>query len=313
MNKDEKAIIALIERVDEWTGAQYTYQRVPGGKTNLNWKVIIEDRKYFVKIPGAGTEIFIDRKNCHEANIIAQNIDIGPKVFRYFDATGIEIFHWIDGCAPITFGDVFNPEKLNKMIDVAKRFHGYTGKNLPLVQSAFEQTANMFQMARALKGPIPAEIDHMEWLARSIEEAIMTTGIDYVPCHNDLWSANFVWIEKTREIMLLDYEYASMNDEGYDLGILAAVNDFTEAMEYELIRYYYGHYDEQKFARLKLYKILQDIKWAMWSCVQVVNSPVSEIDYVEWLNAKMARLRGAWNDPRLDSWLNLLKGKPNSN
>jgi hypothetical protein len=54
---------------------------------------------------------------------------------------------------------------------------------------------------------------------------------------------------------------------------------------------------------------LQDIKWAMWSCVQAVNSPVSEFDYFEWLGAKMARLRSFWNDPRLDSWLNRLKGK----
>jgi thiamine kinase-like enzyme len=101
-----------------------------------------------------------------------------------------------------------------------------------------------------------------------------------------------------------------MNDECYDLGIWSAVNYFTEAMDHELIRYYYGQHDEQKFARLKLYKILQDIKWAMWSCVQAVNSPVSEFDYFEWLGAKMARLRGFWNDPRLDYWLNLLKGKP---
>ena len=79
MDKDEKDIIALIEQIDEWKGAPYKYQRVPGGKTNPNWEVTIENKKYFVKIPGAGTEAFIDRKNCHEANIIAQNTGIGPQ------------------------------------------------------------------------------------------------------------------------------------------------------------------------------------------------------------------------------------------
>ena len=310
MDKNEKDIIAVIEQVDEWKEARYKYQRVPGGKTNPNWEVTIEDKKYFVKIPGVGTETFIDRKNCHEANIIAQNTGIGPQVFRYFEDTGIEIFDWIDGCEPVKFGDVFNSEKLYKMIDVARKFHSYTDIKLPLVQTAFEQTADMLRIARELNGYIPDEIDRMEWLVQSIEEAIIKAGINNVPCHNDLWSANFVWIENTREIMLLDYEYASMNDECYDLGIWSAVNYFTEAMDHELIRYYYGQHDEQKFARLKLYKILQDIKWAMWSCVQAVNSPVSEFDYFEWLGAKMARLRGFWNDPRLDYWLNLLKGKP---
>jgi thiamine kinase-like enzyme len=81
--------------------------------------------------------------------------------------------------------------------------------------------------------------------------------------------------------MFLDYEYAPMNDEFYDLGIWSAVNYFTEAMDQELIKYCYGQHDEHKLTRLKLYKILQDIKWAMWSCVKAVNSPVSEFYYFE--------------------------------
>lgn len=309
MDKDEKDIIAVIEQVDEWQGAQYRFRRVPGGKTNPNWEVTVRAKKYFVKIPGAGTETFIDRGNCHAANLIAQNSGIGPRVFQFHEDTGVEIFEWIEGCQPVKFGDVFNPAKFYKMIDVTKKFHRYTEIKLPLVQTAFEQTADMIRMARELKGYIPDEIDRMEWLVQSIEDAIMTAGIEYVPCHNDLWSANFVWLDDTREIMLLDYEYASMNDECYDLGIWSAVNYFTEAMDHELIQYYYGAHDVHKFARVKLYKILQDIKWAMWSCVQAVNSPVSEFDYFEWLGAKMARLRSFWSDPRLDYWLNQLKGK----
>lgn len=219
MDKNEKDIIAVIEQVDEWKGTQYKYQRVLGGKTNPNWEVTIGDNKYFVKIPGVGTETFIDRDNCHEANIISQNTGIGPQVFQYFADTGIEIFEWIEGCEPVKFGDVFNAKKFYKMIDVARKFHSYTEIKLPLVQTAFEQTSDMLRMARDLKGHIPDEIDRMEWLVQSIEDAIMSAGIDYVPCHNDLWSANFVWIDDRREIMLLDYEYASMNDECYDLGI----------------------------------------------------------------------------------------------
>lgn len=310
MDKNEKDIVSVIDRVKEWRGQKPRYELVPGGKTNVNWKVTVEDLSYFVKIPGVGTDKFIDRKNCHEANLIAQNTGIGPKVFKFFEDTGVEIFEWIEDCEPGKFGDVFNGERFYQMVDVARKFHSYKDIRLPLVQTAFEQTENMLKMARELKGYIPYEIDRMEWLFRNIEEAIMTAKIDYVPCHNDLWSANFVWIDGRRKVKLLDYEYASMNDECYDLGIWSAVNYFTEAMQMELVKYYYGEFNENKFARVKLYQILQEIKWAMWSCVQAVNSPVSTFDYFEWLGAKMARLRGFWNDPRLDYWLNLLKGKP---
>lgn len=309
MDANEKEIVQVINFIDEWKNESTSYERVPGGKTNVNWKVKTARGNYFVKIPGIGTEKFIDRRNCHQANLIAQNTEIGPTVFRFFNDTGIEIFEWIDNCIQVKFGDVFNKEKFYKMADAARKFHRYAGIKLPLVQTAFEQTKEMIRIARHLKGYIPPEIDRMEWLVKKIEEAVMTAGIDYVPCHNDLWSSNFVWLEATRQVMLLDYEYASMNDECYDLSIWSGANYFTEAMDHELIKYYYGGNDEHKFARVKLYKILQDIKWAMWSCVQAVNSPVSEFDYFEWLGTKMARLRTFWNDPRLDYWLNLLNGK----
>jgi hypothetical protein len=46
MDKDEKDIVAVIEQVDEWKGCQYEYRRVPGGKTNPNWEVAVEDKTF---------------------------------------------------------------------------------------------------------------------------------------------------------------------------------------------------------------------------------------------------------------------------
>ncbi|MFW6149772.1 MAG: choline/ethanolamine kinase family protein [Atribacterota bacterium] len=310
MSVNEKEILDVIDRIEEWKGKNINYEMVHGGKTNNNWKVNVGEESYFVKIPGKGTEKFIDRKNCHKANLIAQNTGIGPGVAYFFEDNGVEIFEWIDGYIPMKFGDVFKKEKFFKMADTAKKFHRYKEIKLPLTQNAFDQTMHMIDLAKELKGFIPKEINRMEWLVKTIEEAIMKNGIEFVPCHNDLWSSNFLWNEKEKDIKLIDYEYASMNDECYDLGIWSAANYFSEDMDKQLIQYYYDGYDEMIFARFKLYKILQDIKWAMWSCVQAVNSPVSEFDYFEWLGTKMARLRSFWADPRLDYWLNLLKGIP---
>jgi len=308
MDKKENDILDVVKQINAWKGKKIKYEPVFGGITNNNWMVCVENNKYFVKIPGEGTDAFIDRNNCHEANLIAQNTGIGPEVFFYFEDTGVEIFEWIENYVPMNFGDVFQGNKFYKMVDVIKKFHKYAEIKLPLTQTAFDQTLTMIKLARELKGYIPKEIDRMEWLVKTIEEAIMSDGIVYVPCHNDLWSSNYVWNEEKQDVKLLDYEYASMNDECYDFGIWSSANYFNEAMDKELIRYYYGEIDEKRFARFKLYKIVQDIKWAMWSCVQAVNSPVSDFDYFNWLGTKMARLRSFWADPRLDYWINILKG-----
>jgi thiamine kinase-like enzyme len=145
-------------------------------------------------------------------------------------------------------------------------------------------------------------------LSGTIEAAVMAEGIDLVPCHNDFWTPNYLYWEETGDLMLVDFEYAAMSDACWDFADIATANYFTEAMDVEWIRAYYGEFDERKFARLKLYKILKDIGWSMWALVQAKHSSVSDFDYFEFFGTKMARLRTYWNDPRLDYWLSLLQG-----
>jgi len=308
MDPHETEILKVIDRIDEWQGKEIHFESVTGGITNLNWRVRVGTESFFVKIPGQGTEKFIDRKNCHAANLIAQDTGIGPRACYFFEDTGVEVFEWLEGFKTLKYGDVFAEKKFYKMIDIIKTFHQYKKIELPLIQTLFEQTFTMIKLAIELKAHVPIEINRMEWTARQIEEAIMTAGINYLPCHNDVWTNNFVWDDENQEMKLLDYEYASMNDACCDLASLSTTNYFSEAMDKEIIRYYCGEYDEKLFARFKLYKILSEIKWSMWSCVQTANSNVEDFDYYSWLGTKMARLRYFWSDPRFDYWLDLLKG-----
>jgi thiamine kinase-like enzyme len=186
VNQDEKDIVAVINSTKNWKKKAVHHERIMSGITNPNWKVCVDGKKYFVKIPGKGTEAFIDRQNCHQANLIAQNTGIGPAVFYFFEDTGVEVFEWIEGYTPMKFGDVLQEEKFYKIIDIIRKFHQYKEMKLPLAQTAFEQTFSMIRLARELKGYVPPEIDRMEWLAKRIQEAITSAGIDYVPCHNDL-------------------------------------------------------------------------------------------------------------------------------
>ena len=101
-----------------------------------------------------------------------------------------------------------------------------------------------------------------------------------------------------------------MNDPYYDLGVLSAINYFTEAMDEELCRIYHGGVlDEIGFAKMRLYKIVADIKWGYWALQQAINSDV-DFDYYNWYGIKMARLQYLWQDPRVDMWVNILNGTP---
>lgn len=150
----------------------------------------------------------------------------------------------------------------------------------------------------------------MEYLLRTIEAAFQKNGIELKPCHNDFWTNNMMVNDETGDLKIIDYEYASMNDPYYDLGLFSTTNYLTEAMDVELCKAYHGgKMDEMGFAKMKLYKIVGDIKWAYWALQQALNSDV-DFDYFNWYGQKTARLQHLWLDPRLDMWINMLNGTP---
>lgn len=297
-----------IARIDDWKGKKVSYTPILGGITNPNFKVNVDGTDYFLKIPGVGTD-FIDRPNCHAANVIADKSGAGPKVYYYFEDTGVEVFQWLDGYRQVTFGDVYNEKIFKKIAENISAFHNTKDATLPLTQSLFDQAWDMKERAKA-GGYMPPWEERMDFMLHTIEDAVKTDGVVLKPCHNDFWTNNMMYNEEFDDLKIIDYEYASMNDPFSDLGLYSGGNYLTEAMDHELIRIYNGgEFDEKLFAKMKLYKIVSDIKWGYWALQQAVNSDV-EFDYMNWYGGKMARLSQFLSDPRLDYWINLLKGKP---
>ena len=296
-----------ISKVVIWKGKKIDYAPVPGGITNPNYKVTVDGKNFFLKIPGAGTDAFIDRDNCHIANVLAMESGAGPVVTHYFQDTGVEIWEWLEGYRTATWGDMYNKDTVDLIAKAAYRFHN-CGKTLPLRQTLFEQTWQMIDLAKE-GGYEPPWHDRFLFLLKEIEEAVLIDGIDYKPCHNDFWSNNFVLNDATKDFKMIDFEYASMNDPYNDLGCWAAINYFSEEMDVYLSNAYHGGWDEKGFAKIKLYKIIADIKWGYWALQQVINSDV-KFDFMNWWGIKIGRLQHFMIDPRVDIWLNLLRGKP---
>ncbi len=298
-------IEAAIAAVKDWEGKEISYVPVAGGVTNPNFKVTVDGEDFFLKIPGEGTD-FIDRDNAHIANKIASDTGVGPQACYYFPETGVEIVKWLDGYRQVVFGDVYDEKIFTQIAEVAKKFHAGTDV-MPLVESVFDQNREMVK--RAMEGRyLPPWHDKMLYLMDKIEEAFEAGDFEKRPCHNDFYTNNFMYNDATGDLKLIDYEYGSMGDPYYDLGIYGGVNFLTEDMDVLLNTIYNdGVNDETGFARYKLNKITSDIKWSYWSLMNAITSDLT--DYMAWYGPKIARLQHMWADPRVDIWMNFLKGR----
>jgi thiamine kinase-like enzyme len=125
--------------------------------------------------------------------------------------------------------------------------------------------------------------------------ALMASGIDLVPSFNDPMPGNFM-IGEDGSIMLIDYEYASMNDRCYDLGIWFGEMFFTAEQEAEMIEEYFGSVTSQLVARINIHKALADVKWAAWSLVQLKVSHL-DFDFYKYGMWKLMRFRTIVSDP----------------
>ena len=65
----ERNLESAVGRVPQWRGKNIAYASLVGGLMNQNWLIEVEGdtRRYFVKVPGEGSEMFIDRMTANEA------------------------------------------------------------------------------------------------------------------------------------------------------------------------------------------------------------------------------------------------------
>jgi thiamine kinase-like enzyme len=78
-------------------------------------------------------------------------------------------------------------------------------------------------------------------------------------------------------MVIVDWEYAGMNDPMWDLGDLAVEADFTGAQEDALLTAYFGGAAPPAAAgRMVLAKGLCDLVWTLWGLIQVMNDNPAE-------------------------------------
>jgi thiamine kinase-like enzyme len=297
----ERDLEAAISRVPQWSGHRLRYRPVTGGISNANWRVWLDDlpSSFFVKIPGKGTEMFIDRAAAMDASRKAAALGVGPAVHDFLAADGVEISDFIEGRRSCTNVDFLNLSLCRTALDVYRKLHG--ADRLTLTKTVFDMIDEHIDQVRSLGGWAPPDFAELHAQYRRARAALEASGLDLVPCFNDPMAGNFM-VDDAGTIMLIDYEYASNNDRCYDLGIWFGEMFFDEATESALIEHYFGRVDPAIVARITVHKVLADIKWSTWSMVQQKVSAL-DFDFFKYGVWKHMRARSVLRDPRWETWL----------
>mgnify|MGYP000880745007 FL=1 len=302
-NPVEETIEDVIRAAPLFRGGQgVLYGPVSGGISNENWRVRAADGAgdWFVKVPGNGTEMFIDRVAAFDASRKAAEAGLGPRVYDDLAERGIEINDFLPEHRPSTHSDFADPVKRQAAIAAYRRMHALP--RLHLTKTIFDMIDEHRAQVAQLDAPRFRDQDWIMLNEAMAREALLASGLDLVPSFNDPMPGNFM-IGPDGAIMLIDYEYSSMNDRCYDLGIWFGEMFFTPRQEAELIEEYFGAVRPEIVSRVTVHKALADVKWALWSMVQLRVSRL-EFDFHKYGMWKLMRFRHITGHP---DWPNHLR------
>lgn len=297
----EQKVETAIKAVPGWTLQGLSYERVPGGISNDNWRIFLSDqeRTYFLKIPGEGTENFIDRKAANNASMRAHEAGVGAEVVHFDPESGVEVFEFIEGLRTSTNGDFLDPVVRNNAVRALRSFNN--AKGLDLQKTLMDMIDEHVGQVLALGGHFPQDFTWLNAKYRDARAALEASGLDIVPCMNDTLAGNFL-LDADNNVTLVDFEYASNNDRCAELAVWFGEMFFDPETENEVVEEYFGRVEKSIVARVSVFKALADLKWSTWAMVQNKLSAL-DFDYFKYGVWKHLRARAVMRDPRWGDWL----------
>jgi aminoglycoside phosphotransferase (APT) family kinase protein len=272
-----------------------------GGITNRNLLVAFEAGDYVLRICTPGVEIIsIDRETEVQANRNAHEAGVAPAVAAWLPGLGCLVTAFVPG-EPMTPEAMAEPARIAELGAALRMVHA--GPGLPSAFPTFTLAEEYEQSARELGGGArPEDLELARELTARVGEAVAgRPGHESVPCHNDMLTANFIATDDG--LVLVDWEYAGMNDRFFDLGNAAVNNEFGDEQGAALLRAYFGaEPEESQVASLALMRLMSDVREAMWGVVQSAASRI-DFDYDAYAAQHFDRLRRGAEDPRLEGWL----------
>jgi len=295
-----------IARIADWKDKDVRWEELGGGITNHNYIVWVNGgpgnpggAKYVLRVPGQGTDMFIDRDVERECMIQADKVGVGPRVAYQIDPEGSLVIDFVEGeiMHPETMAG--HPERIKQAVETTKIFHD---------KAVFKNEIKIFDMlrrytkiARDNDTPMPPELESLLLEMENIEKATAVDPPADVACHNDLLSENFI-VDADGKMWIIDWEYGGMTDPYFDLGDFVMEHPFSREEERLIIATYCGAMDEGRFGRMMLYKSVSAVWWGVWAMIQHTFSKI-EFDYMEWGLERMARAQRVVDDPDYRTWL----------
>jgi thiamine kinase-like enzyme len=256
-----RAIIADIPTLKHYSGP---IERL-GGLTNRVYRI----GENVLRIPGAGTEEYINRANEAASASSAAKAGVSPAVLHADAKTGIMVTAHVEAIT-------MTPDNFKLRLGAPARagmalhkLHTSDG-GFPFRFELFAMIDDYLNILSTKDVALPDGYHAVVREAETIRKALAKNPAPLAPCHCDPLCENF--LDDGTRMWIVDWEYCGMNDPMWDLGDLSVEGGFTHEQDLEMLYAYFGNEPpKQDYARMVIYKAMCDLLWTLWGLIQHAN------------------------------------------
>ncbi|CAH2713937.1 Thiamine kinase [Neobacillus rhizosphaerae] len=253
---------ALNMGIDEVTSVEAL-----GGLTNRNFKVTVAGQEYAARIPGKGTEQYINRLDEKVNSEITSLLGINPEVIYFNAETGLKIVRFIPDAETLNPKTGTREDNLIQVAGIFQTLHT-SGETFNARFDVFEKITEYETLLEVLNGVLFDGHDAVKQQVLELEEYYKSLNIKPVPCHNDPLAENFVKSGEEK-MFLIDWEFSGMNDPLWDVAAYIIEAELSPAEEkLFLLEYFNGDVTTAGLQQLLLNKIFLDFLWTIWALMK---------------------------------------------
>ena len=256
-----------------------------GGLTNRVYRI----GDICLRLPGKGTEEYINRRNEAVAAREAARAGVSPEVIHMDDSTGIMATRFIDGAVTMSPENFrARPGAPGRAGAAFRKLHG-SGAIFPFRFELFAMIDDYLGILATRDVALPEGYHDVVREAGAVRAALAAHPLPLTPCHCDPLCENF--LDTGSRMWIVDWEYAGMNDPMWDLGDLSVEGGFDAEQDEEMLAAYFGGAAmAADRGRMVIYKAMCDLLWTLWGLIQLANDNPAD-DFRAYADGRFARCR----------------------
>jgi thiamine kinase-like enzyme len=258
-----------------------------GGLTNRVYRVEAGGEMLVLRIPGEGTEAYIDRQVEAVNARAAAAAGVSPEVLHVDPARGLMLTRHVAGrtMTPALFRQ---PGAPGRAASAFRQLHR-SGARFAFRFELFAMIEEYLGVLAALNATLPEGYHAAVAEAGAVRAALDAHPAELAPCHCDPLCENF--LDTGERMWIVDWEYSGMNDPLWDLGDLSVEGEFGAEQDEQLLAGYFGGAPTaQERGRMVAYKAMCDLLWTLWGLIQHAHGNPAE-DFWAYATNRLERCR----------------------